>query len=190
MALLVGTAGLTACGDDEDDDVAVDDPTTTVEVEVEDFPTLDANGDSYLDVDEVAEHVDDVGTFEEWDVDRDSELDSDDISGNAFELWDAHDNGTVSEEEWKDGTELWYPANNDRGPFADWDGDGDSELDADEVAEAFDISALGERWDDVGSLGKETFKKFYFDMYDTNDDGKVSEAEWTNGAALQGTPAE
>lgn len=189
-ALLLGTVGVAACAADDNDVALDDDTTTTVEIEtVDDFPTLDANGDSYLDADEVAERVDDVGTFEEWDVDSDSELDRDDIAGNAFDLWDADDNGKVSEAEWEDGTEFWYPVDENPDAFADWDGDGDSELDVDEVSESLDISIGGEMWDGE-NLEKDQFKEFYFDLYDADDDGKVTEEEWTDGAALHGTPAE
>lgn len=84
--------------------------------------------------------MDESGTFEAWDADADSELDSDEITGNAFELWDADGNGTMSNEEWEDGTELWYPQPATVTAFSDWDGDGDSEIDADEFREAWDIS--------------------------------------------------
>ena len=180
--LIAGALAFAGCGDDDPAvDSAVDDPVT--------FGTLDANGDSYLDVDEIAESADDNGLFDAWDADADSELDPDEVSGNAFELWDTDGNGTVSEAEWKAGTALWYPDGARLAVFSDWDSDGDSELDTDEFSERFDVSALGEAWTS-GPVGESTFREAYFELYDTDDDGRVSEPEWRTGSAVWGTTAE
>lgn len=174
---LVGCADEPDVAADADEDIAVD--------VVNDFDTLDLSGDSYLDADEVAEWVDDSGTFETWDADADSELDADEIAGNAFELWDADGNGVVSNEEWKEGTEFWFPEQSNVTVFSDWDGDADSELDADEFSEAWDISYLGEAWT-TQPFGKEAFKESYFSLYDADGDEKVSDEEWLQGAAAFG----
>lgn len=180
--LIVGALVFAGCGDDDSGvDAAADDPVT--------LDTLDANGDSYLDADEIAESADDDGLFDAWDADADSELDPDEIAGNAFELWDADGNGTVSEKEWEHGTALWYPDDARLTVFSDWDRDGDSELDTDEVSERFDVSALGEAWRS-GTVGKSTFRQAYFELYDADDDGRVTEPEWRAGSAVWGTPAE
>ena len=163
------------------------DPTAAAPATVTNFDTLDANGDSYLDNDEIGESADASGAFDAWNADRDSELDRDDIAGNAFRLWDRDGDKKVSEKEWEAGTELWYPDDADLVAFADVDADGDSELDADELSERFDVSALGEGWDS-DTLDKRTFKQAYFSLYDTDDDGRVSKDEWTYGAAAFGTP--
>lgn len=190
-AAITVALGLSACGDDpepaaplvEEDTLDED---TDVVGEGTEFDTLDANGDSYLDVDEVAEWVDDAGVFGEWDIDADSELDAGEITGNAFELWDTDGNGTVSEQEWDSGVELWFP---DVAPvvFSDLDSDGDSELDIDEFSERVDLSPVGESWT-ADSFDEETFEAAYFELYDTDNDGTVSESEWTSGAATLGAP--
>ena len=182
--LVIGVLALVGCSDDEPDIQGA-----PAEADIGAFDTLDANGDSYLDVDEIAESEDDLGVFDAWDVDSDSELDRDEIAGNAFELWDADGNGSVSEVEWKDGTERWYPADVEVTVFGDWDGDGDSELDADEFNENFDVSSLGESWRS-DTVSESTFKLGYFELYDEDDDGKVSESEWESGSAVWGTPEE
>lgn len=174
---------LVGCGDDVEEPAAA--PVTTATVDTGRFSALDANGDSYLDVDEVAEWKDREGVFTRWDADKDSELDRDEIAGNAFSLWDADRNGKISETEWKQGTDLWYPTRVNPGVYGDWDGDGDSELDLDEFKERFDFSALGESWG-ARSIDKQTFKNAYFELYDTNDDGKVSTSEWTQGSRVFG----
>lgn len=180
--LLSGTLAFGACSDGNDDAAPPDDVAVGAASE---FSTLDASGDSYLDVDEVAEWVDDEGIFTAWDEDVDSELDRDDIAFNAFDLWDADKNGKVDAEEWKKGTDLWYPENATLAVFGDWDGDGDSELDRDEFTESFDLSPLGEGWQ-VETFDETTFKTAYFQLYDSDGDGKVSEAEWTAGSAAFG----
>ncbi len=179
---LVLSLVLSGCGGDDDPAAA---PTTTVAVDNNEFSTLDRNGDSYLDVDEVAEWKDRDGVFTAWDADVDSELDRDEIAGNAFSLWDADRNGKISQDEWRQATDLWYPRDVDFRVYGDWDLDGDSELDVDEFKERFDYSALGESWRS-SSLDKETFKKAYFELYDTDDDGKVSAAEWRQGSRAFG----
>lgn len=190
-ALMVGASAVVllvgACA--EDSVPAAADPDVDTVDTAADFDTLDANGDSYLDVDEVAEWADDTGLYEQWDEDADSELDRDEISSNAFELWDRDADGSISEDEWETATDLWYPDDAAVTVFNDVDGDGDSELDRDEFAERFDYSALGESW--AGdSLDEETFSEGYFELYDTDDDGRVSDLEWTNGSALFGSPNE
>lgn len=183
--------GVSGCGDEDpdvavDDDVGADDP-TTVEVDDSEFATLDANGDSYLDLDEVSEWADDNGVFSEWDVDADSELDRDEITGNAFELWDIDANGTISEGEWQTGVDLWYPDGAEPVVFSDLDNDGDSEVDTDELSERVDLSPLGESWT-AESLDAETFEKAYFDLYDRDGDGRVTETEWNTSVATVATP--
>lgn len=148
--------------DDVQGQAAIDassiDPTASDTAAVGDFDTLDANGDSYLDNDEIAERADATGVFEDWDADADSELDRDEIAGNAFGLWDRDGNQKISEEEWETATKLWYPEDPDLVVFDDADGDGDSEVDADEFTERFDFSALGEEWNSP-TLDKTTFKR-------------------------------
>jgi hypothetical protein len=165
------------------------DPTAPAPATAAGFGTLDANGDSYLDDDEIRESADADSVFDSWNADADSELDRDQIPGNAFRLWDRDGNKKISEEEWRSGTELWYPEDVDVVVFDDADGDGDSELDADEFDERFDVSALGEAWTPP-AFDRARFKRAYFSLYDTNDDGRVSKDEWEYGATAFGTPAD
>lgn len=184
IAVVTLALALAGCGDEAEEPVGA--PATTSALDRGQFSTRDRNGDSFLDLDEVAEWKDRDGVFTKWDADADSELDRDEIAGNAFSLWDADRNGKISEAEWKQGTDLWYPKGVDYRVYGDWDRDGDSELDVDEFKERFDLSALGESWN-PRSIHKQTFKQAYFELYDTNDDGKVSTSEWTEGSRLFGT---
>ena len=194
-AAIAISVSLAACGDDDDEtaveDVVTDDvdSPTSPDGDAWQFGTLDENGDSYLDTDEVAEGLDRTGIFEDWDEDADSELDADEIAGNAFEHWDADRSGSISMEEWESAARRWYPDGSHVEVFNDYDGDGDSELDADEFSERFDTSILGESWQ-TSSVDEDRFASGYFELYDTNDDGKVDEGEFTSGSAVWGTPEE
>lgn len=163
------------------------DPSAAATAAAPGFDTLDADGDSYLDGDEIRESADVPGQFDAWNADADSELDRDEIAGNTFRLWDRDGNKKISQEEWETAAELWYPDDAEIVVFDDADGDGDSEVDADEFAERFDVTALGEAWT-PGTLEKSAFKRAYFGLYDTDDDGRVSEDEWDYGASAFGTP--
>lgn len=185
VGLLVSLLAVAGCADEPDVEPGAADSDVTEDVA--DFDTLDANEDSSLDADELAEWTDDVGTFEEWDIDSDSELDTDEISRNTFEVWDQDRDGIISEEEWQRSAQTWYPNDPDLIVFQDVDGDGDSEIDADEFAEGFDFSVLGESWTS-DSLDKEAFGTAYFELFDADNDGQVSEAEWESGFAIFGTP--
>ncbi len=166
---------LAACGDAPQSaaDLAGDDNAF-------DFDTLDKSGDSHLDPDEVAEYAD--RTFENWDADADSELDADEIAGNAFDLIDADEDGAVSKNEWESGAEFWYPRHSDAlvRVFEDADGDGDSELDVDELKESLDVSVLGEAWSHL-PVPEPSFEKGYFKLHDSDDDGRLTEEEWRSG---------
>ncbi len=153
------------------------------------FGTFDANGDSYLDSDELAEWADDEGTFNDWDADTDSELDPDEITANAFEIWDTDANDSITEEEWENSAQLWYPNETDVIVFNDVDEDGDSEVDVDEFAERFDYSVIGETWT-RDTFDEDTFENAYFELFDMDNDGRVSETEWNDGVAMLGTAAD
>lgn len=183
---LAGTLGLTACGSDEPTEPqALDQDTTTAAGE---FDTLDADGDSYLDEDEIAEYAN-KAAFEPWDADADSEIDRDEIVGNAFWLFDADGDGAVTQAEWEDGATRWLPSGTVIVPVADHDADGDSELDEDEFTEAYDADALGEDWVDV-PLDEQEFADRYFELYDADDDGKVTEQEFEAGLDYFSVPAD
>ena len=178
--------GFTACGDDEPD--VADDPVVEEsgagQEEVLEFQSLDVNNDSYLDIEEIPD-AEQRDAFSGWDTDRNAVIEADEVYGTAFMFWDIDKNGRISEAEWRENAEVWY-ARPVGEAFSDWDGDGDSELDADEFAERFDFSAVGESWRDA--LNEQTFKNAYFELYDADNDGRVSELEWQRGKAVWGTP--
>ena len=122
---------------------------------------------------------------DDWFTEVDVRVDRDEITGNAFRLWDSDGGGATSANEWEQGTDRWYPSTVTVVPLQDADGDGDSELDADEFAEQFDYTRLGEAWM-TERLDQDTFEDAYFELYDSDDDGKVSETEFETGLPLLG----
>ena len=167
-------------------DVADDGATQDVDV-IDDFETLDVDGDSYLDPDEVAEWRDADRAFASWDADADSELDRDEIDGNVFQLYDEDGDGTVSETEWVSAAESLYPEEEELAVFSDVDEDGDAAVDADELAEGADLSPLGSAWT-ASTLDEHEFRDAYFELYDVDDDGRVSETEFRDGSSRFGAP--
>lgn len=159
--------------------------TATTATAQQEFETLDANDDSYLDADELAEWVDDEGIFTRWDVDGDSELDADNINESIYAIWDLDDDEVVSEAEWRTGTTYLYPDDIDPGAFGEWDLDGDSELDADEVVEGLDVTNWNEEWytDADPVVGYDDFLDRFYTLWDLDDDGLLDTLEYHGGAA-------
>lgn len=192
LALCLGFFAWTAAGCAEGE--SAEDRTMTSETEPAEmaapepdvFVQLDTDASEYLTPDELSLWFDTEGILERWDIDRDSIVSKEEVLSHSFGLWDRDGNGVIDETEWKRATEAWYPADAEPIVFADWDDDGDSELDADEFNEAFDLSVLGEIW--IGDLDRDVFKNAYFELYDLNDDGQVSEIEWNAALEFHGVP--
>lgn len=149
------------------------------------FETLDADGDSYLDADELAEWVDDEGMFTRWDIDGDSEVDADEVNEAIYTILDLDDDDVLSEAEWTTGAMYLYPDDVDPGIFTDWDLDGDSELDLDEVAEGLDVTNWNEDWYGAADpvLGYDEFIDRFYTLWDLDDDGLLDTVEYHGGAA-------
>lgn len=150
------------------------------------FATADADEDAYLEVDEISLWFDEAGILERWDVDRDSLVSRQEVLAHSFGLWDRDGDHALTEVEWQRGVDQWFPGDAEPIVFADWDDDGDSELDADEFNESFDVSVLGELW--IEDLDRAVFKNAYFELYDLNDDGRVSRLEWDAALEFHGVP--
>jgi len=179
LALFVtGLLPFAACDADGAEEM---EPAATMEPPA--FATLDLDGDSYLDADELAEWVDDEGVFTRWDIDADSELDADDIDESVYTIWDADEDTVIVESEWETGVDYLYPDALDPGTFQDWDLDGDSELDADEVAEGLDATNWNEYWYEADAvIGFDEFMDMYFALWDRDGDGRIDSVEYESGA--------
>ena len=106
-------------------------------------------------------------SIEEWDIDNDTRLDSEEFGrsfdvSKTYESWDQNKDNRVEEMEWGNGVKQNSEYDPGRhGRYRDWDADGDSNIDKDE-------------------LSKRTFS-----MYDVDGDGYIESKEyerWYYGA--------
>jgi len=154
-------------------------PTTETDVQSP-FGELDTDRSGYLTRDE----------WRAWWVEGDfaAEHDADGVEGldvsewvhHTLALWDTDDDDVLSEAEWTSGVERWYGEDVELGVWVDWDLDGDSELDADEVQEAFEREGLYDRvdGDHDALLDDEELADWFFDLFDADDDERLDWTEW------------
>jgi hypothetical protein len=187
LALVAGLA-MFGCADGYDDEAEIDEAEAEVGPEAEmaeaeyGFVEWDADQNRYLDENE----------WTTWDADRDRSawntdgedgLSAEEFGATTVTLWDRDDDGLVSEDEWTEGTDRWFGDDVDYGVWADWDMDGDSELDANEVREGFETNNLYDRVDGDADaiIDDEELADWFFDVFDLNDDAQIDTTEWDWG---------
>ena len=160
-------------GELESGEVEVPPPMETVETPYA-YGQWDMNTDRVLDRDEFGTWVDE----QDWDA-----WDEESFTETTFSLWDENDDGVLTESEWRESTDRWYGADVDFGVWADWDGDGDSELDANEVRESMEAHGLYDRVDGDSDalIDDEELADWWFDIWDFNDDDEIDTTEWDWG---------
>lgn len=180
-ATLFAVLGTGACGipevDPDQEQSELEGPSLT-----DSFARFDADGDSVLDRDEVPELAE-PAVFDLWDADGDGEVTAEEARARAFELWDTDGDGVVSEAEWGPASELWFAEDATDITVTEWDLDDDGAVSGDEFAERFDVTQLGSDWraDGLDSAG---FAGAYAQLYDSDDDGSVTEEEFLAGQPL------
>lgn len=178
----VMTLVVTACATQTPDTVAVPDGSgVDADAGTITFDMLDADRDSYLDMAEMPALVH-RGVFKDWDADADSALDRNEIADTAFQVFDDDGNGVVTGREWVANAPRWLPRGTTVEPLLEFDADGDSELDVDEFAAILGGATFGDVWADA-PLDEARFAEAYFGVYDLDDDGQVSHAEFESGQA-------
>lgn len=155
-------------------------PESTVETDV--VPILenyDLDDDGALSSDEFAGWLGQADVDAAWTFRTDSDLDLDRVAERMIVVWDVENDSVVSEEEWVAGVRTWYGPD-DYGAFVDWDADGDSELDANEIAEALETRGMYDRvdLDRDAVIDDEELADWFFDVIDTSDDGQIDTTEW------------
>jgi hypothetical protein len=138
----------------------------------------DADGSDFLDREEVSAWWDDVQADLAWDADTEEGLSREEFVEGVRGAWDLDDDGRVTEEEWRDASDdVW---GDEAGAFADWDGDGDSELDANEVSEGLETRGLYDVVDkDRDALvDDEELADWFYDVFDLDDDAEIDQTEW------------
>jgi hypothetical protein len=138
---------------------------------------LDADGSDFLDRGEVTAWWNDVKADLGWDADTEEGLSREELVEGVRDVWDLDDDGRVTEEEWRDAAEdVW----DDTGAFTDWDGDGDSELDANELKEGLETRGLYDvvDMDRDALVDDEELADWFFDVFDADDDTEIDRTEW------------
>lgn len=148
---------------------AADRPTTTP------YQNWDANRDMVLQRDEFALWRTDQDAFDGWVGDEG--LDREIFADRIHVAWDTDGDGVVTRNEWAVGVE---PVLEDPGSWSDWDGDGDSELDLNEVAESMETRGIYDviDRDQDRVIDDEEIGDFFYDLIDRNDNGEVDVTEW------------
>lgn len=135
----------------------------------------DANRDMVLQRDEFALWRTDRDAFAAW-VGEDG-LDREMFADRIHVSWDTDGDGVVTEQEWAVGVE---PVLGEPGSWSDWDADGDSELDVNEVAESLEIQGTYDLIDSDQDriIDDEEIADFLYDLIDLNDNGELDVTEW------------
>lgn len=139
----------------------------------------DTDGDQALTRDEWGGWYDDNSPYDQWNTDAQEGLTETELSEGAVSIWDTDDDDELTETEWNEGVGTWY-GDQDYGAFTEWDANGDSVLDANEVAEGFERENLYDTVDrDSDALiDDEELADWWFDIWDVDDDQTIDTTEW------------
>lgn len=171
-----------ACAPDADDEAFDDDAAPVAEEQAEPvaYADWDADQDEFLNENEFdawwAERRADL----DWDLDDEDGLTREEYGEGIFGLWDENDDDRIDESEWRTSSDRVWGAGGPTTVFADWDGDGDSELDLNEVQEGLESEGLYDRIDgDRDALiDDEELADWFFDIFDADDDLRIDTTEW------------
>ena len=148
------------------------------------------------------------GPFQEWDVDRDGNLEDAEFSQRIAERdyygdWDQNEDGVINENEFEagvfysyagdndviDNTEFseasgaWYADADDAGTFGDWDANDDDMIDSNEFEEGIATYPVYGDWDVDGDdrLTDDEYADGVYDVWDLDNDGNVNQVEFERG---------
>lgn len=143
------------------------------------FADWDADANAQLTRDEWGNWWSQRGIYDEWNTDAEEGLVGEELAGGAFAAWDVDNDNNLNQNEWQEGAGTWF-ADDEYGDWGEWDANGDSALDANEVAEAFERENLYDRVDrDSDALiDDEELADWWFDIWDGNDDALIDTTEW------------
>lgn len=175
MALLIG-----ACGPPVEDDV-YEEEAEAAEEQVSDAPYAqwDADHSDDVDVSEFDAWWDDERDRFDWDLDDEEGLTREEYAQGIYTAWDENRDGRIDETEWRRGSGgVWGP--DYAVTWTDWDGDGDSELDLNEVSEGLERDGLYDTVDGDrdGLIDDEELADWFFDVFDADDNDRIDTTEW------------
>jgi hypothetical protein len=177
MAFVIG-----ACGAPPVDDEVYEEQAELAEEQASDAPYAqwDADHSDDMDVSEFdAWWADERDRFD-WDIDGEDGLTRDEYVQGVYAAWDANRDGRIDESEWRQGSDrVWGEGRYEAG-WTDWDKDGDSELDLNEVREGFETDGIYDRVDGDrdGLIDDEELADWFFDIFDADDNSRIDATEW------------
>jgi hypothetical protein len=119
-----------------------------------------------------------------YDANKDGFIQPEEFTTYLYTRSDTDGNGYMGDEEWKVTTsKLYRPYKDiDYSNYTYWDQDKDNRLDNNEVKTLIEKTGLYSKWDTNtdGKLSNAEFELGTFNSYDDNSDGKLSLIEWKN----------
>ena len=197
-ALAVGAASLAlvACGgEDTPDAEAADVVEAAAETPVDEtaygFDDIDMDGDSELDANEFHEWTETpVFAFymqtetelveDPTAPDQTGALDAVVLIDALYSAWDVNDDGALQRAEWDAATDVLNGLNDTEATWIEFDVDGNDLVDVDEVKaqlEDDDILA-GIDADQSGTIEEQELNSWFFALFDTDENGRISRDEW------------
>lgn len=177
---------IAACGPGESGDATLDAdgaeaPPIQRPTTAPDFAEWDGDGDLTLDSAEFGAWAEDEGPFDGWF--EDDTLNVAAMQEDVLSSLDVSGEGQVDQNDWEaasEGLRRLFGGEHP-GDFAEWDADGNGELDADEFRQAAQARGLGERVDidGDGRVSRQDLHGYYFGLLDETGDGRIDRAEWS-----------
>jgi hypothetical protein len=183
--LVAALLPLAACEAGPDDEMDMDEGLETqpaAETTLGDetgMTSWDADTDMRLSRDEWRTSLAADGPYARWNTDDTDGVTNEEFAAGVRDFWDADDNDQLTEAEWNEGIDDWF-SGAEYGEWGEWDANGDSFLDANEVAEGFERANLYDTVDrDSDALiDDEEIADWWFDIWDDNDDDFIDTTEW------------
>ena len=120
--------------------------------------------------------------YQDYDLNNNGILDSTEFPKYVYHRWDVNGDGFVSSDEWNRGVARWYPAerSTEYKTYTFWDKDADGRLDPNEFDSVVTTTKLYNTWDMNADniIQSDEYATSSFQLYDTDDDGIISLAEW------------
>lgn len=171
--------GSDQASNDGGEEVEAEDPEVRTQRRTVAFAEWDGDGDAALDRGEFVSWWEEEGMPDAWDGDAADGISEEEFTSGLYDHWDRDDDDRITEREWEERVVVWF-ADTDYGIWSEWDLDGDSTLDLDEVREGLARESLYDTvdLDDDYVLSRQESTAWVFDTFDTNDDGQIDISEW------------
>lgn len=193
LGVAVLATAVVACGGSEQPEAmasdAVDAPAAMTDETAYGFDDIDMDGDSELDANEFHEWSE-TPTFafymqtdlveDPTEPEHTGALDAVVLIDALYSAWDVDDDGALDRGEWAAATDVLTGLNDTEATWIEFDVDENDIIDVDEVhAQIEDDEVLaGIDADADGTVEEQELNEWFFALFDTDDDGRVSTEEW------------